>query len=331
MARAEREEEEEGGEGEEEKAAAFSAAAAEAVAATTPNDSEAKAAPPATPPRLDLVERLAARLAAARLESLVPVSSEGGEQQQQPMEEDDGEEKETSSAAATAAASAALRRLGRLLGCGASAEDDRALPLATCSVAAAQKISCSLPEGLEGARALDKSAFTKEQLLKLEDVDRALREEYRLRRRLLAGRAEVTLRALLASPRLAGDAEALRDATEAAEEALARMGGEPAVEEGTEEGGVWGISAGDILSFGARTSATTVRRPSSAASAEDSSLAAVKRIVVGAVPDRGGRVNEPRGGGKGGGAGAGPAWAARVEGGGGGGGGWKHSKKHKNK
>ena len=337
-ARAEREEE--GGEGEEEEAGAGAAAAT-----TTPNGSEeAKAAPPATPPRLDLVERLAARVAAARLEALAAIPQDG--ERQQPMEEDEKKEKEgrTPSAAATAAASSALRRLGRLLGCGASCSDDRALSLASCSAAAAQKISRSLPEGLESAGALDRGAFSKQQLSMLDDVDGALREEYRLRRRLLAGRAEVTLRALLASPRLAKDAETLKYATGAAESALERMGAEPAVEEPSEGGGeregggrgVWGVSAGDILSLGARTSATAARRPSdaltaaasaSASATEDSSLAAVKRVVVAAVPDRGGRVNEPRGGR--GGAAAGPAWAARVEGGGGGGGGSKPSKKHR--
>ena len=267
------------------------------------------------------------------------------------MEEDEKEEEEevkTSSAAATAAASAALRRLGILLGCGASASDDRALPLASASAAAARELARSLPEGLEGAKVLPaRSEFSAEQLSRLRDVDKALREEYRLRRRLLAGRAEVTLRALLASPRLAQDEEGLRDATRDAEEALGRLGADPAVEAGIGEeeegqgggggggGGVWGISAGDILSFGAasalpppRAGVTSRRRPPLSG---DSSVAVAKRVVVAAVPDRGGRVNEGKGG-RGGA--AGPAWAERVDGGGGGGGGgWKHHhwKKHKKK
>lgn len=345
------------------------------MTAANNSSEEAKAAPPVTPPRLDLVEGLAARLAAARLEALSGVTVPEGGGDEQPMEEDDQKKEEkdaeeekqktscSSAAATAAAASAALRRLGTLLGCGASPSDDRALPLAAASAAAARRLARSLPEGLEGARALPpRGAFAPEQLARLRDVDAALREEYRLRRRLLAGRAEVTLRALLASPRLLAEDNSegkglLAATTRAAEEALGRMGDEPAVEAGIEERceegegggvGVWGITAGDILSFGAATTrvapkaaAATGRRPPGAGSAEEdsSTVAVAKRVVVAAVPDRGGRVNEPRGGGggKGGGgaaaAAAGPAWTERVVGGGGGGGGWKHhqGKKHKKK
>lgn len=141
--------------------------------------------------------------------------------------------------------------------------------------------------------------LAEDQWRALTEVFEALRDEYRLRRAMLVERARVTLESFLASPvaQERGNADELRAAVEAAR---ARLREEP------------GVTLAQ-----ARVATVAVLAPLAASvnSGSNTFRAAHKGVVIGDVPDRGGR---PEGREREANM---PAWAPRSAGGGGGGGG----------
>ena len=261
--------------------------------------------------RLASVERVAARVAAAGL------CGGGGDENGQ----DDAAMPDAPSTTHqlspedAVALSTSVRRAAALLGV-PSAATGAATAAAAASAAAA--LRAALPPNLDSTPLVPRASVPPSAASTLADVGAALAAEYGLRRRLLAGRAAVTLRSLLASPRLAADPSAAAAASQVGEAAIAAL---QAAVEGVGEvpievDSLFDVTVGDVLSAGAPTC--------SVGDGATTPGSALKKITVGPVPDRGGRVGDARGG-------AGPAFAPRVAGGGGRGGGGSRvkGKRHK--
>ncbi|KAK9842273.1 hypothetical protein WJX81_004060 [Elliptochloris bilobata] len=233
------------------------------------------------PRRLLLLERLLGHLQASRLlHSAAPP----------PGPQLDG----------AAEASARLRAVANLLGADAAGEGAASLAAAADARLAALLQAAQATGG--GEPVLARGDLSDAQVERLRDVDAALHAEYALRRRMLIERAQVTLQSLLRSERLEeqGCAAAAR---EAADKGAAALVAEPAVS--VED--VFTTCAGDLLPMGmAATSSDVAAFPAS-----------VKSVLMGAVPDRGGRPQEDRAAAA---AAAMPAWAPRRATGTGGGG-----------
>ena len=151
----------------------------------------------------------------------------------------------------------------------------------------------------EGSPLLRESALTEDQLQVLRRVHRAMREEYKVRRQTLSKRAAVTLQSLQCSARVQNPVEV----RSIIERGLSRMGDEPSVDFGE----VFEVTRADLQHLQSKVTAAGMRT---------NFRSSVKGVLIGKVPDRGGRVGDKRAGGP-----AMPAWAPRKSGGGGGGGG----------
>ncbi|KAL6773858.1 hypothetical protein ACKKBG_A22790 [Auxenochlorella protothecoides x Auxenochlorella symbiontica] len=172
---------------------------------------------------------------------------------------------------ATVVMSAALRALGRLVG--ADAGGASAVALAEAAAGRVEALAAQLPPGFFDPLLPALPGPEGETLrAALVEVDAALRSEYTLRRAMLKERAAVTLRSLLWSDRLEEpEAKACEVSIDAA---LAAMPPDPVVS--LDE--VHAARLGDLYSI------------MDAATSGAGSGAWVKSVRIGAVPDRGGRV-----------------------------------------
>lgn len=202
--------------------------------------------------------------------------------------------------------SAQLRSLLRLLKIPVSAPPPTALDALEKVRAALTATMASLPasvfEPLVPAGSLDAV-----QLEDLAEIDAALRSEYAVRRRVLIERVLVTLKSFAASPKVEGNGELAAAVARATEEGLAALTTEPTVSLSD----VQVVTLADVMDVAAK-----------ATSGDRTFKSSMKGVIIGDVPDRGGRTE-----GKGGGA-MGPQWKARSEAtpAGGGGGGHMHGR-----
>jgi len=194
--------------------------------------------------------------------------------------------------------------------------------LARAAAAAASALAATLPAGFLDPL-LPRGALSESQLAVLTAINEALGEEYAMRRAMLVHRADCTLASLLTSARTSHAATRAE-----AERCVApERGGMVAAEGGVACDEAFDVCKADLASLARKTSCKEERHAS----------ASVKRVLIGDVPDRGGRTEgradpsmprwapraegaEPRparGGGRGGGGGGG----GRRGGGGGKGGG----------
>lgn len=146
-------------------------------------------------------------------------------------------------------------------------------------------------------------------------VAEELAKEYALRKETVARRAGLTVTSFSYSKRLRGTPEVSRDF-------LRRAGAGGAQAQGRD--GLPGIGRSPTLADARRAKVADLARCVLRTNAEAHRTldASVKRVLIGTVPDRGGRTEEARGGG--GGGGNMPAFTARVAGGTAGGGATHH-------
>eukprot|EP00887_Chlorella_sp_A99_P005046 scaffold4.g5046.t1 len=225
----------------------------------------------AAPGRVDALELATAALqAGSMLVAAAAVEGHGGAGKDADMGgEADGEAMDMVDAAAFEL-SAALRSIASLL------ELDAGQPAAAELAAAVRdrvtQLLAQLPAGFFDPL-LPLGSLDAEQTTTLADIDAALRAEYALRRRMLIERVKVTLSSFLYSPRLAERGS--KDAAQAAAQAAAaHMAEEPRVVVDD----VFRATLGDLLSIMER-----------ATSGDTGIHASVKGVLIGSVPDRGGR------------------------------------------
>jgi len=203
-----------------------------------------------------------------------------------------------------------------------------AMAIAASIKEATQQTVASLPPGIF-APLLSPGSLNDAQLVMLKEVDEAFKAEYSLRRKMLIERARVTLQSLLSSKKLDRDSGQVRTVAEAAAQAAeGRMEVEPKVTLAD----CFTVTISDLLPVMEKgTSGSGVRSRIGGSGSGKSGggggggggsiiHASVKSVIIGAVPDRGGRT-EGRGR-----VADMPAWSARRAGGrggrrGGGGGG----------
>ncbi|GFR51040.1 hypothetical protein Agub_g13368, partial [Astrephomene gubernaculifera] len=143
--------------------------------------------------------------------------------------------------------------------------------------------------------------LTEQQLATLAEINGALREEYGLRRAVMIERAKVTLQAFEWSPRLAEKGTA-KEATAVAAAARKAMSAQPQVS--LEE--VWSLRPADVIALTAAPTSSQVATLDAAAAVTGYDKhdigggggskrpaapmgAGVKGVIIGQVPDRGGR------------------------------------------
>ena len=152
------------------------------------------------------------------------------------------------------------------------------LAVASAISAAAQQLVDTLPHGfldpLYPAGSLNAG-----QVEKLHQLNECLREEYGMRRKMLIHRADCTLAALLTSSRTAAPATAA-EAKRAIGPEREAMREDPVVTVAD----VFTTCKADLAALARKTSAVEERH----------AQATVKRVLIGAVPDRGGRAGEGR-------------------------------------
>ena len=124
-------------------------------------------------------------------------------------------------------------------------------------------------------------ALTDAQIAILTEVDTALQAENALRRRMLIERAKVTLQSFLWSRRLSDDV-LKKEAETVMEAGLAVM--EPTPHVALQD--VFSATLGDVM--------TVTERATSTSSNSDAMRAKVKDVIIGNVPDRGGRTDGRR-------------------------------------
>ena len=153
---------------------------------------------------------------------------------------------------------------------------------------------------------LKEETFNDEQTRLLQEVNEALFSEYRIRRQTLSKRASVTLQSLQHSNRI--KKEQSKEVKKVIDKGLSSMKDDPAVSFGD----LFTATQADLQAFQAKVTKD----------GQTSFETSVKSVIIGKVPDRGGRVTDQRTGG-----GNMPEWAPRKSSGGQGksqGGGKKH-------
>ena len=177
-------------------------------------------------------------------------------------------------------AAESLRGLAEALGVGLEARGEFTELLGAC----ARSVK-ALPQPMEGLdEGFGKSLVQRADLPPggedmLRRVDNCLREEYRVRRKMLTERTLVTLQSFLMSPRLQGrpnEHTELRGILGRAQDALSAV-------PGVELEDVFSATPGDI--------SRVMEKVTSGDRVLDAS---VKSVVIGKVPDRGGRITERR-------------------------------------
>jgi len=158
----------------------------------------------------------------------------------------------------------------------------------------AEALLTELPEN-HTHKVLNASAWTSEQRQMIEEVEKALHAEYKARREMVVNRAQVTTTSFCYSPRL----HALK---EVREEFARKVVTDLHVTSEVTMDDVCDARYADLATAGIKVNAGS-----------EGLQSAVKKVIMGAVPDRGGRTDgDDRG--------AMPAFAARTEGPSGGGG-----------
>jgi len=194
-----------------------------------------------------------------------------------------------------------------------------------------EKLTSALPFGFFNA-IVPSGTLTDTQISILKDVNIALHAENALRRKMLIERVKVTVQSFLWSKRFSEESELKTTAEATADTALDAMNATPSVS--VED--VFTATLGDVM---------TVTERATSASGPGSIRAKVKDILIGSVPDRGGRTDGKRkvampewserkvtaGGGGGRGRGGGGGRGKRGGGGGGGGGRGEGGQKKKQK
>lgn len=134
------------------------------------------------------------------------------------------------------------------------------------------------------AALVSREALSASQLALLREVDDALRDDFRVRRRTVVKRAAVCLGSLQHSRRLVDrGGEDKTDAKRIVREGLARMSDDP----GVQFSDVFSATLDDLLPL--------IEGKVTGADAEAGRFEApVKSVIIGKVPDRGGRVDEGR-------------------------------------
>lgn len=252
--------------------------------------------------RLDAMETLAGIVQAGAMAGLAPAEEESNSHEDISMECDD---------VTTLELSSALQSIALLVG--VDPRQPTAAGAAQEIQTAVQDLVSHLPPTFFEA-VVPPGTLTESQAAMLAEVDTALQPENALRRRMLIERAKVTLQSFLWSRRLTEDGA--KQAAEAAMEAgLSVMDPAPHVSLND----VFSATLGDVMTVTERATST---------SESGAIRAKVKDVLIGSVPDRGGRTDGRRkvampewserkvtAGGRGGGRGRG-----RGRGGGGGGG-----------
>lgn len=170
--------------------------------------------------------------------------------------------------------------------------------LAQALAAAAAAVAATLPpDFLEPL--LARGSLSDEDVAVLERLNGALCAEYAMRREMLIRRTDCTLDALLTSARTASAARRAEAMRAVAPERAAMH-----PEAGVVTDDVFRVCTAHLASLARKTSCASERH----------AQASVKRVLMGAVPDRGGRTADAVGGDM-------PAWKPRAEGGDGGRGG----------
>jgi hypothetical protein len=173
--------------------------------------------------------------------------------------------------AAAAALSPAIRELAAAAGVAAAPRATARELVHAARVSVADALARA-PAGLFSA-VLPPGALSEEQRRRLGEVDAMLRAEYSLRRRMVIERAQLTLGAFASSRCLRDDAGAQQRLREIAAEAGAAMAAEPT------------CCAADLATATLGELLAVTERVAGAEAAP----AAVKSVVIGKVPDRGGR------------------------------------------
>ncbi|PSC73625.1 FAM98A [Micractinium conductrix] len=218
--------------------------------------------------RLPALELL---VAAAQAGAMVAAGA-GADESQLPDADDGAEDLDTTDPLAYEL-SAALRGIAALLQLELSgAASGSAAALASAALARAQQLLAQLPAGFFEPL-LPAGLLGGEQMAKLSEVDAALRYEYALRRRMLIERVNVTLQSFLWSPRLEQKGTKA-EAAAVAEAAAKHMPADPQVQ--TQD--VFTATLADLLAILEK-----------ATSGETGITASVKSVLIGKVPDRGGR------------------------------------------
>lgn len=143
-----------------------------------------------------------------------------------------------------------------------------------------EKLTSALPSGFFNA-IVPSGTLIDTQLSILKEVDTALHAENALRRKMLIERVKVTLQSFMWSKRLSEESELKTTAEGTIATALASMNATPNVS--VED--VFTATLGDVM---------TVTERATSASGPGSIRAKVKDILIGSVPDRGGRTDGKR-------------------------------------
>lgn len=201
-----------------------------------------------------------------------------------------------------------LGLLCKLLSIPSSAESIRSHPARALMQVKARvaKLVSSLPPGAltDTMALLDSKAATPELLATLGEINAVLAQDYTLRREMLLQRVDVTVQSFLWSFK----------AEEREGEIAAAIGHKRRALTSTPAA----ISPADAFTAGPELTAVLSQRITDA-STKGLRHSSVKGVIIGAVPDRGGRVTEMKVSARD----LMPEWAARKPEGGGGGGGWK--------
>jgi len=216
---------------------------------------------------VDALRRCATTLQVTALETAARAAREGGEKRASASErarEDAMDADETGERAVRA-----IERLASGLEDAASKSTTEVLDAATARATATLR---ELPEN-HARKVLDASSWTNAQRELIERVERALHDEYKARREMVAKRAQVTTTSLCYSARL----NALKDVRE---EFARRVVSELHVAPQVTMDDVCDARYADLAVAGIKVTAGS-----------DGLQSAVKKVLMGSVPDRGGRTD----------------------------------------
>ena len=191
-----------------------------------------------------------------------------------------------------------LRRIAGALGVSCSSTASSTLEGCGRKIAAAKSRGSSQPGGGGAqAKAVDRSELTEAQVGKLRELFAAMQGEYRVRRQMLNQRASVTLQSLQHSKRIQ-KAES-REVRAIVESGLESMGDDPRV--AFED--LFSTTKRDLKHLRTKVTARSTR-----GGGGTKFEASVKSVLIGKVPDRGGRVTDQRSA-----AASMPKWAPRTQ------------------
>lgn len=147
-----------------------------------------------------------------------------------------------------------------------------------------ERLTSSLPSGFFNA-IVPLGTLSEAQISILKDVDTALHAENALRRKMLIERIKVTLQSFMWSTRLIDSEEGNGDLKTTAEETIASALAGMSATPGVSVEDVFTATLGDVM---------TVTERATSASGPGALRAKVKDVLIGSVPDRGGRTDGKR-------------------------------------